>query len=391
MLRASKNWAVGSVMIALLSGCGQGNDSQPTLVAPTPTPTGAAPNPSPAPAATPTAAPSTPTPAPAPVVTTPTPAPSPGPTPVPPPAVTTPAPTPAAIGTGLRSDFGVQGMVKVNNTLYAFSDPGRVAKSSDGTNWTYSTQTDIPTGIGRTRQVNGTYIATGKNGLLLTSVDAQTWTRRTFPSTQTTFDVAFGGGKYVVAGTATSGVDKGLFVSSDGINWSPIVSTSLGTTTWKGVTYGAGKFVAVGENGQIATSNDAVIWTAYQPPGFLIQNQQVAYLESAGKFLVGANSGTVYSSPDGLTWTVLISGSLPNVLQVECIPTRCVMLLSFSGNSNTYTLETTDAVNLYVSTTTTTARAFGLSYFGNQWVGTGETGLVMTSPNGQIWTVVSPR
>lgn len=244
------------------------------------------------------------------------------------------------------------------------------------------------------RFVNGQYVGLGKNGIVVTSPDAETWTARSFPSTQATFDVTYGAGKYIVAGTATPSANKGLFISADGINWTPIVSTVLGETVWKGVVFAANKFVAVGENGQIATSADGATWTAFQPPGFLIQNQQVAYLQSAGKFIVASNFGTIYTSPDALTWTILISSSLPNILQLDCTATRCVMLTSYLNDeptNTTFTIETSDATNLYIFNTPTKARAFGLSLLGTQWVATGERGLVMTSQNGQTWAVISPK
>ena len=392
MIYSKRGYGAAVAVIAiLLQGCGSGSGSGSGAAANPPVAGGPAPGPAPSPAPAPSPTPSpAPTPTPAPVPT-PSPTPSPSPAPVPSPA---PAPAPTPVGSGLTTDFGAQGMVKVGSTLYAFSDPGRVAKSTDGTNWTVSTQATLPVGIGRVRFVNGQYIGLGKNGILVTSTDAQTWATRSFPSTQATFDIAFGAGKYVVAGTATAGVNKGLFISSDGITWAPIVSTLLGETIWKGVTYAANKFVAVGENGQIATSADGATWAVYQPPGFLVQNQQVAYLQSAGKFIVAANFGTIYTSPDAVTWTVLISSSLPNILQLECTSTRCVMATSFLNDdpiNTTYTIETSDAANLYVFKTTTKARAFGLSLLGTQWVGTGEQGLVMTSQNGQTWTVISPR
>jgi hypothetical protein len=291
-------------------------------------------------------------------------------------------------------------MVLAGSKLLAYSDPlggsqaTRVGSSTDGTNWIISDAAALPTGMGRVRFINNQYIALGKRGILLSSPDANTWTKQTIPSTGTTFDIAYGSGRYILAGTSQTGVSNGLFTSTDGISWTAISAVNLPEDTWKGVTYGAGKFVAVGEKGQVATSTDGTTWSIYKPAGFLIQMQQVAYSESARKFLAVGNFGTIYTSADGLTWSTLISSSLPNILQLECVPARCVMTTSILGNGAaddvTYTIETSNAQDLYIFKTTTNAIAFGVNKLGSQWVATGERGLVMTSQNGQTWTVISP-
>jgi hypothetical protein len=387
-----------SIVGAILAGCGGGGgDSVPTPVpapvaAPTPAPVAGGPA-SPAPA---------PVPAPAPAAGgSPSPSPVPAPSPAPNPA---PAPTPATpppVGTGLPASFGAQGMVLAGAKLLAYSDPAsaglptRVGTSIDGTNWTVVDTPSLPTGLGRVRFVNNQYIATGKRGVLLSSTDASTWTKQTIPSIETTYDVAFGGGRYILAGTAQTGVNKGLFTSTDGISWTSITAANLPEDVWKGVTYGAGKFVAVGEKGQVATSTDGSTWSVYKPAGFLIQMQQVAYSESARKFLAVGNFGTIYTSADGLTWSTLISSSLPNILQLECVAARCVMTTSINGNGAandfTYTIETSNAQDLYIFKTTTRAIAFGINNLGTEWIATGEKGLVMTSQNGQTWAVISPK
>jgi hypothetical protein len=386
-----------SIVGSILAACGGGGDTATTSV---PAPVAATPAPAPVAGGPPVSPAPAPVPAPAPSgsPTNPAPVPVPSPSPVPPPV--TPPATPPPVGTGLPNSFGAQGMVLAGAKLFAYSDPAsaglatRVGSSTDGTNWTIVDTPTLPTGMGRVRFVNNQYIATGKRGLVLSSADANAWTKQTFPSTDTTYDIAFGGGRYILAGTAQAGVNKGLFISTDGASWTAITATNLPEDVWKGVTYGAGKFVAVGEKGQVATSTDGSSWSIYKPAGFLIQMQQVAYSESARKFLAVGNFGTIYTSADGLTWSTLISSSLPNILQLECVAARCVMTTSINGNAAvddfTYTIETSNAQDLYIFKTTTKAIAFGINNLGSQWIATGEKGLVMTSQNGQTWRVVSP-
>jgi hypothetical protein len=76
------------------------------------------------------------------------------------------------------------------------------------------------------------------------------WTRVS-ASTFSTYDirgVTYGGGKFVAVG------DSGkIAYSSDGVNWTAGSGTSSGTLY--GVAYGGGKFVAVGASGLMAYSN----------------------------------------------------------------------------------------------------------------------------------------
>jgi len=72
------------------------------------------------------------------------------------------------------------------------------------------------------------------------------------------------------------------------------------------VTYGAGLFVAVSNNGapnQVMTSPNGITWTSQTTP---IDNQWFSVTYGAGLFVAVSNDGTgnqVMTSPNGITWT----------------------------------------------------------------------------------------
>lgn len=104
-------------------------------------------------------------------------------------------------------------------------------------------------------------------------------------------DVAYGDGRWVAVGEETT------VVSTDAAAWTavPLPGRSL-----NGVAYGNGVFVAVGAGGAIVRSADGLTWDA-TAPATPVDLEAVAF--AGGAFLaVGANA-TVLTSSDGLSWT----------------------------------------------------------------------------------------
>jgi hypothetical protein len=102
--------------------------------------------------------------------------------------------------------------------------------------------------------------------------------------------VTYGGGKFVAVGDAGT-----IVTSAGGTDWTRGDSGS--TATLRGVTYGGGMFLAVGTGGTILTSPDSVDWTAR---GSGTTNDLYAATYGQNLFVaVGAN-GTITTSGDGV-------------------------------------------------------------------------------------------
>jgi hypothetical protein len=125
-----------------------------------------------------------------------------------------------------------------------------------------------------------------------------TWTLR-FPGFNDLNDVAYGNGTFVAVGRGGT-----ILTSPDGVSWRP--RTSGTSNDLYGVTYGNGRFVAVGEDGTILTSPDGVNWTE-RTSGTGSYLYSVAY--GNGNFVAVGADGPILTSPDGVTWTPRASGT----------------------------------------------------------------------------------
>jgi hypothetical protein len=168
-----------------------------------------------------------------------------------------------------------------NGRLVAVGNNGTTAYSDDGINWTVHTSANVWLGNVYLEGIvfDGTqFIAVGMDydgagprweHVTYTSPDGTYWTERydsnsgTFPVNFSLHDVAYGNGIYVAVG------DSGTILRSlDAVNWSPMVS-GVGTNLY-GVSYGGGKFVAVGAG---SGGGPAVVLTSSS--GFGWANQSV--------------------------------------------------------------------------------------------------------------------
>lgn len=105
--------------------------------------------------------------------------------------------------------------------------------------------------------------------------------------------ITYGGGLFVTVG------DKGTILTSpDGTTWTPRNSPTV-NALYK-VVYGAGQFVAVGEN-VILTSADGLNWTARQPAADYVHLRGISY--GGGKYVAVAGFSGVLTSANGIDWT----------------------------------------------------------------------------------------
>lgn len=175
----------------------------------------------------------------------------------------------------------------------------------DGATWG---EVDLVTSLGSTPQVvfDGTaFILSKENGAYLRSTDGgATWVGHT-GLLYTPSAMCVGGGKIVAI--TTPGTGHGFATSSDGLSW--VTGTLPGT--WNGsvlgITYGNGKFVAVGGYDSAAggtvtfTSPDGVAWTKHVQLGFNTQRTSVAF--GNGAFVAVNTATTVSYSSDGVNWS----------------------------------------------------------------------------------------
>ncbi len=138
----------------------------------------------------------------------------------------------------LPQGSSLSGVTYGNGTFVAVGDTGTILTSSDGVTWTTRTSgtTNYLDGV---TYGNGTFVAVGDTGTILTSSDGVTWTARTSGTSNYLAGVTYGNGTFVVVGAIS------ILTSPDGVTWTARTSGEI-FYYFAGVTYGNGTFVAVG-------------------------------------------------------------------------------------------------------------------------------------------------
>jgi|Laugrefa1bdmlbdn_1035148.scaffolds.fasta_scaffold23924_1 hypothetical protein len=143
------------------------------------------------------------------------------------------------------------------------------------------------------------YVAVGNSGKLASSPDGITWTQRTSQfSTDDIYDIAYGNGVWVAVGSAGK-----ISTSTDGEIWT--ARTSGTATRLVSIAYGNGVWVAGGESGVLRTATDPTsTWTSRTST--ITNSVFTYYAPSQAIWLAGSDVGTtgaLASSTDAVTWT----------------------------------------------------------------------------------------
>jgi hypothetical protein len=189
--------------------------------------------------------------------------------------------------------------------------------------------------------------------------DGITWTERTVPS-GAWHSVAYGNGTWVAVGTVGA-----VMSSSDGENW--ILLEDAPARDWRAVTYGNGRFVAVGVTNDVnlrasvaMTSTNGIDWVLGTTPDIVIRWNSVVFGNGRFVALASSQSGSgtrVMTSTDGSVWTL-----------------RDTPLAGSSNNSDPAWQSVAFGNGTFVAVSSG---------------GTNDDRRVMTSANGETWTLRS--
>jgi len=195
--------------------------------------------------------------------------------------------------------------------------------------------------------------------------------------------VAYGGGRFVAVG------DNGeILTSTHGTVWIPQVSgTMYGLSS---VTYGGGRYVAVGQCGTILASSDGVHWSSCNSG---TSNTIMGVTYGNGRFIAVDSKGTILSSPDGITWAI----SRCNYISPDdtIFPLKAgfgtfdgvyflngqYMLLDMTGDI----LASNNGLTWSMEPSTTFNQLTGAAYGNGLYVVVGDYGTVLTSSDGVNW------
>jgi|WetSurMetagenome_2_1015567.scaffolds.fasta_scaffold02224_8 hypothetical protein len=222
---------------------------------------------------------------------------------------------------------------------------------------------------------NGEFVAVGGNAVRI-SPDAASWREVRLDTTVALCSVAYGDSLFVAVGYVRGITDRGVILTSeDGLTWTR--ATLLGSfITLSSVTFGGGRFAAVGSRGTILTSSDGAAWTA--------QNSQTtdnlpcaAWVKD--RFIAMGSNGVMVTSPDGETWTAGTMGT-GGVTSMAYGNGRIVAV----GTGGTITTSSDGAV--WTSQSVGANDLYSVAYSGYVFVAVGGTGAILTSYDGLTWT-----
>ncbi|HEY2898998.1 MAG TPA: hypothetical protein VGL59_00370 [Polyangia bacterium] len=211
------------------------------------------------------------------------------------------------------------------------------------------------------------------------SIDGVNWTH----VVQTGLGSAFGGGARAIVWTGTKFValwgDNSTFRSPDGQNWTPGLIMK-GSHSWNDMVWTGTQLVAVGDSGSVATSADGGTWSV----GNTGSHSSLVSLAWSGKSLVGVGQTTVLSSPDGITWTPFTTST--NVNSVAWAGDRFFA----TGDIDTV-LQSTDGLRWTTFPVFKTLRTLkGLVASNDNLVIVGQAGLIMTYPKNKATMSFEP-
>jgi hypothetical protein len=147
----------------------------------------------------------------------------------------------------------LESIVWSGSQFVAVGANGTILTSPDGNTWT--SRTSGTTNYLESIVWSGTqFVAVGVNGTILTSPNGITWTSRAY-ATNTLLGIAWSGTQFVAVG-----VNGTILTSPDGVTWAN--RTSGTTNILRSIVWSGTQLVAVGSGGKILASPNGVTWTS---------------------------------------------------------------------------------------------------------------------------------
>lgn len=218
----------------------------------------------------------------------------------------------------------------------------------------------------------GTYVAVGTLGTILTSPDGITWTARSSGTTDDMTAVAGGSGLLVAVSASGNSIS-----SANGTVWSTsaIGSYAMTAITWCGF---LGEFVAVDSVGATHNSLDGVNWSNVS----IGTANALNGIASSGTTLVAVGaSGTIVTSTDGINWRVRASGTTQDLLAVASTGSMFVAV----GAAGTV-LTSADGITWTSGITGLTETLRGIAWSQAELVAVGDAGTIIRSRDAKSWS-----
>lgn len=160
-------------------------------------------------------------------------------------------------------------------------------------------------------------------------------------------------------------------------------SSVVGSPNIKSVAF-TGGFVAVGENGKIIDSLDALTWNDVTSPTNTHLNGITFGPENLGGLITVGDGGTILTGLDSSAWTARTSGTSANLYGVAVNGSTLAVAVGAGG----VILTSADGIAWTPATDSgTTQDLYGVQFVGNFWLAVGVNGTVVKSLDGQTWKI----
>jgi len=186
--------------------------------------------------------------------------------------------------------------------------------------------------------------------------------------------VAWSGSLYVAVGWSYTDVGSDVLTSTDGITWTRRTTGKDSPYHLHRIAWGNGLFVAVGEQKEILTSTNGIVWQVRQSP---VQTYFTKIIWTGTEFLAIGGQGVVIKSPDGMNW--VSSPETLNASDVIWVNDRYLLL----GNGFVYT--STDGLHWIVAASGLDTSLMSIAWSGNRFVAVGSAGKIFSSNDGTTW------
>lgn len=247
------------------------------------------------------------------------------------------------------------------------------ASGQSGTTWTL--RNPLPTNeiLHAAAWSGGQFAVVGNGGLILTSPDAITWTKRSSGVSATLLGLVHTGGQFVAVGEEGT-----VLTSPDGTVWTKRISSTA--KTLHAVAWTGSAMVAVGEDGTALTSTTGSTWITRFTGTSL---DLTAAVWTGTQVLAVGELGITLESSTGSAWA-----------QASQTPTLSFTSLAWDGaqfiaSTSGGTLHTSPTGAVWTQRHASGASLAAVFWTGSVAVATGSNGTILTSPDAITWTAQS--
>lgn len=211
------------------------------------------------------------------------------------------------------------------------AESGYVAKSTDGTSWTTEMVQD-GTSFGTICYGNGTYLIGGTGGYIVTSTDLSTYNsqQKRFDNVYPSWNTFYLNDKFVAFSLDNMFGNRGYITSEDATNWSDFIGLPM---IVRNALYVNSKYILVGTNGNVATSDDLLSWDIKQVGN--INWSGIVYADNL--YTMSGGNKYIAQSSDLINWTTQQVGSSLGWQGIATNGTDFA-IAGYKGETSTYTI-----------------------------------------------------